>query len=220
MPSGKPWSVNTFDANAADASPIINAAQRARDEGADVVVASVHCCVEYQTEPTSAQRALAEKIAASGFVDLYIGHHAHVPQPIEKLPGGPNGDGMWTAFGLGNFLSNQYAECCTANSTSGVLLTATFDVDVDGTVSVAVEWTAITVDRLDHHTMHVLTDIPNGVGQLSAAEVAARHQRVADAVGGQAPERTSPVQALSDGVTTESRLAAIATAQSPETAAG
>lgn len=208
VPDGKPWSVNTFDANAADASPIISAAQRAREQGANVVVASVHCCVEYQTAPTAAQRALAEDIAASGLVDLYIGHHAHVPQPIEKLPGGPNGDGMWTAFGLGNHLSNQYAECCTANSTSGVLLTATFDVDVDGTVRVSVEWTATTVDRLAQHTMHVLTDITGGVGQLSAAEVAARHQRVADAVGGQAPERTVPATALSDGVQVESRAAA------------
>lgn len=220
VPDGKPWSVDTFNANAADASPIIASAQRARDQGADVVVASVHCCVEYRTEPTSAQRSLAEKIAASGLVDLYIGHHAHVPQPIEKLPGGPHGDGMWTAFGLGNYLSNQYAECCTANSTSGVLLTSTFDVDVDGTVRVSVEWTATTVDRLANHTMHVLTDIPNGVGQLSAPEVAARHQRVADAVGSQAPERTVPATSLADGVETPSRLAAVATAHTPQPAAG
>ncbi len=216
-PSGMPWSVNTFDANAADATPIIAAARAARDQGADVVLASVHCCVEYRTEPTAAQRSLAEKIAASGLVDLYIGHHAHVPQPIEKLPGGPYGDGMWTAFGLGNFLSNQYTECCTANSTSGVLLTATFDVDVDDTVTVSVEWTAITVDRGDRHAMHVLTDVPNGVGTLSRAEVAARHKRVADAVGSQAPERTTPAEALSDGVVTLSRVGAVAT--SAETSA-
>lgn len=219
-PSGMPWSVNTFDANAADAAPIIAAAKEARAQGADVVLASVHCCVEYRTEPTDAQRSLAEKIAASGLVDLYIGHHAHVPQPIEKLPGGPGGDGMWTAFGLGNYLSNQYAECCTANSTSGVLLTATFDVDVDDTVTVSVEWTAITVDRGDRHAMHVLTDIPKGVGSLTKAEVAARHKRVADAVGSQAPERTVPAESLSDGVVTESRVGAIATSADIDAASG
>ena len=212
MPSGKPWTVNVFNADAADASPIIAAAQTARDQGADVVIASVHCCVEYRTEPTAAQRSLAEKIAASGLVDLYIGHHAHVPQPIEKLTGGTTGDGMWTAFGLGNFLSNQHPDCCTVNSTSGVLLTASFDVGVDGEVSVSVEWTAITVDRLDSHTMHVLQDVPEGVGQLSAAEVAARYQRVAEAVGGQARERTEPPTPLSDGVATVSRVDAIPTA--------
>ncbi|HZJ39458.1 MAG TPA: CapA family protein [Demequina sp.] len=219
-PSGMPWSVNTFDADAADAAPIIAAAQAARDQGADVVLASVHCCVEYRTEPTDAQRSLAEKIAASGLVDLYIGHHAHVPQPIEKLPGGPNGDGMWTAFGLGNFLSNQHPGCCTANSTTGVLLTATFDVDVDGTVTVSVEWTAVTVDRGDHHAMHVLTDVPNGVGSLSQAEVAARHQRVADAVGSQSPERTTPAESLSDGVATQSRVGAVPTSAETPASSG
>jgi poly-gamma-glutamate synthesis protein (capsule biosynthesis protein) len=212
MPSGKPWAVNVFNADAADAAPIISAAQTARDQGADVVIASVHCCVEYRTEPTPAQRSLAEKIAASGLVDLYIGHHAHVPQPIEKLPGGTTGDGMWTAFGLGNFLSNQHPDCCTVNSTSGVMLTASFDVDVGGKVNVSVEWTAITVDRLDRHTMHVLHDVPDGTGQLSAAEVAARYQRVAEAVGGQAQERTEPPAPLADGVVTVSRVDATPTA--------
>ncbi len=199
-PPGQPWAVNTFSADQADAAPIITAAQHARDQGADIVVASVHCCVEYQTAPTAAQRSVAEQVAASGLVDLWIGHHAHVPQPIERLAGGPDGDGMWVAFGLGNFLSNQDTQCCVANTNSGVLLTATFTIDASDKVDVGVEWTAITVDRLSRHTMHVLTDVAGGTGGLSAAEVAARHQRVANAVGLQAPERTIPVGHLAFGI--------------------
>jgi poly-gamma-glutamate synthesis protein (capsule biosynthesis protein) len=205
-PAGQPWAVNTFDADGADAAPIIEAAQRARDQGADVVIASVHCCVEYQTAPTAAQRSIAEQIAASGLVDLYIGHHAHVPQPIEKLAGGPHGDGMWVAFGLGNFLSNQDSRCCAVETPSGVLLTATFSVDADDRVDVGVEWTAITVDTLSRHTMHVLSDIPGGSGGLSAAEVSIRHARVADAVGTQAPERLAPVAPLAFGVSVVPRV--------------
>ncbi|NTV39754.1 MAG: CapA family protein, partial [Demequinaceae bacterium] len=139
-------------------------------------------------------------VANSGLVDLWIGHHSHVPQPIEKLQGGPNGDGMWVAFGLGNFLSNQDTQCCVANTNSGVLLTATFTIDASSEVVVGVEWTAVTVDRLAKHTMHVLTDVPTGAGRLSAAEVAARHQRVAEAVGPQAPERTTPATHLALGI--------------------
>ena len=199
-PPGEPWAVDTFNAEASDADPVIAAAQRARDAGADVVVASVHCCVEYRTEPTPAQRLLAERIAESGVVDLYVGHHAHVPQPIELLPGGPNGDGMWVAFGLGNYLSNQDTQCCVAQTNSGVLLTATFTVDSDKRVTVAPEWTPITVDRLGKHRVYALTDIPDGVGRLSAAEVAARIDRVAAAVGGQAPMRTTPAPALARGI--------------------
>lgn len=199
-PPGEPWAVDTFNAESSDAEPVIAAAQHARAAGADVVVASIHCCVEYRTEPMPAQRLLAERIAASGEVDLYVGHHAHVPQPIELLPGGPSGDGMWVAFGLGNYLSNQDTQCCVAQTNSGVLLTATFTVDRDKHVTVEPEWTPITVDRLGKHRVYVLTDFPDGVGRLSAAEVAARIERVSSAVGGQAPMRTTPAPALARNV--------------------
>lgn len=197
-PDGMPWAVNTFDADAADAQPIIDRAQQARDAGADVVIASVHCCVEYQTAPTPAQRKIAEDIAASGLVDLYVGHHAHVPQPVERLPGGPDGTGMWTAFGLGNFLSNQDTQCCVAETNSGILLTATFTVSAAGEVDVDAEWTAVTVDRKSRHTVHALRDIPDGTATLSASEVAARLKRVTDAAGPDAPERTEPATAAAD----------------------
>lgn len=198
LPSDAPWAVNLFDADAADADPIIDAAREAREAGADVVIASVHCCVEYRTEPTPAQRRLVEKIAASGEVDLYVGHHGHVPQPIEKMEGGPYGDGMWAAFGLGNYLSNQDTQCCRAETNSGVLMTSTFTVDPDGTVDVEVEWTGITVDRLNSHTMHVLADIQDGTGRISASDAQGRYNRVRNAVGDEAAERTEPAGALAD----------------------
>ncbi|WP_062377333.1 CapA family protein [Demequina pelophila] len=206
MPEGRPWAVNVFDADAADARPIIDAAQEARDAGADIVLASVHCCVEYRTAPTDAQRAIATQIAESGLVDLYIGHHAHVPQPIELLPGGPSGDGMWTAFGLGNFLSNQDDHCCVAETSSGVLLSATFELFPGEAPAVDVGWTGVTVDRVSGHRLHALADIADGVGALTADEVAARHARVADAVGGDAPEVTEPVAALAEAVTAVPRV--------------
>ncbi|WP_156159144.1 CapA family protein [Demequina gelatinilytica] len=196
MPVANPWSVDLFDADAEDATPIIEAAQRARDDGADVVVASVHCCVEYRTAPSDAQRAIAQQIADSGLVDLYIGHHAHVPQPIELLPGGPSGDGMWTAFGLGNMLSNQDSVCCVAATANGVLLDATFTVSPDGDVGVDVGWYATTVDKRGGHRIYALADVADGVGTLSAAEVATRHAAVRDAVGDDAPEQTAPPTSL------------------------
>lgn len=198
MPANAPWAVNVFNADAEDAAPIIAAAAEARAQGADIVVASVHCCVEYRIAPTAAQRSIAEQIAASGLVDLYIGHHAHVPQPIELLPGGVYGEGMWTAFGLGNYLSNQDTQCCVSDTNSGVLLTATFSVSPEGKTDVGVEWTAVTVDRLGKHTMYATREALGGVGRLSANEVQARLDRVANAVGPQAPERTAPPTALAD----------------------
>ncbi len=199
VPSGKPWSVNTFNANAADVSGLLAQAKAARAAGADVVIASVHCCVEYQTQPTAAQQAVMQKIADSGLVDLVIGHHAHVVQPIKKLSGGPNGQGMWVAYGLGNYISNQdYSTVGHTETATGVLLTATFTVAVDGTVDVGVEWTGVTVDRTGGHKLYVLSDIPKGVGNLSAAEVAKRYALLRDDVGNQAPERKTPPTHLAD----------------------
>ena len=107
----KPWSVNLIDVPA-----MVAQATAARAAGADLVIASVHCCVEYQTEPTPEQVAIDQQLADSGVFDLVIGHHAHVPQPVAHLSGGPRGEGMWVAYGLGNYLSNQDGECCSPNT--------------------------------------------------------------------------------------------------------
>ena len=199
VPAGKPWSVNVFNASSANVTPILDAAKEARAEGADVVIASVHCCVEYVTQPTATQEAIATKIAESGLVDLYIGHHAHVPQPIVKLDGGPGGKGMWVAYGLGNFISNQDASTVgVEESVSGVLLRATFTVSPDDDVSVDAGWTAVTVDRLHGHVVYPITKNSGAVGKLTAAQVKSRWNLVHDAVGDAAPEVPDAGDPLAD----------------------
>ncbi|WP_028049877.1 CapA family protein [Cellulomonas sp. URHD0024] len=192
----KPWSVNLIDVPAMAAQ-----AAAARTAGADLVIASVHCCVEYQTAPTTEQVAFDQALADTGQFDLLIGHHAHVPQPVVKLSGGPRGEGMWVAYGLGNFLSNQDDACCVENTDSGLLLTAHVSspgaFHARGTVAgparvTGVEWTPITVDRLGGHQVHALVDIPTGTSSLSPAAVADRLARVTAAAGDQAPQRTTP----------------------------
>ena len=184
----KPWSIRL-----ADPAAIIAQAVAARAAGADLVVVSVHCCVEYQTAPTPEQLALDQTLADSGVIDVVFGHHAHVPQPIAKLTGGPAGAGMWVFYGLGNFLSNQDSDCCSPSTDSGVLAEVTVVKPPDGPARVtAAEWTGITVDRLGHHRVYALPAIASGAGSLSAAEVAARAARVSAAVGTQAPERLQP----------------------------
>jgi poly-gamma-glutamate synthesis protein (capsule biosynthesis protein) len=193
----KPWSVERIDV------PLLVAqATAARAAGADLVVASIHCCVEYRTEPTPEQAATEQALADSGVIDLVIGHHAHVPQPVVRLAGGPRGEGMWVAYGLGNYLSNQDDACCSPDTASGLLLTAhvtaTGAFPARGTPAgparvTGVEWTPVTVDRSGGHQVHALVDIPGGTATLSAAQVADRASRARAAAGTQAPERTSPV---------------------------
>ena len=206
VPAGKPWSVNVFNANDADVTPILDAAKDAREQGADIVVTSVHCCVEYTTQPTSTQKAIASQIADSGLVDLYIGHHAHVPQPIARLDGGPDGNGMWVAYGLGNFISNQAQDTVGHPETSnGLVITATFTVAPDGAVEVGVGWTAVTVDRLGDHIVYPITEDTGKVGGLSASTVKSRWQLVANAAGDEAVEVKEPGAPLADFVWSTTR---------------
>lgn len=197
VPADAPWSVTT----PVDTEAIVADAKRARDEGADVVLVSVHCCVEYVSDPTDEQQRIATELATSGVVDLLIGHHAHVPQPVVRLDGGPGGDGMWVAYGLGNYVSNQGAHCCSARTDSGLLLTATLHKPADGGPDeggparvTGVEWTAVTVDRGSGHRVEPMpsTALEAGVGGLGPAETRARWERVAQVVGDESPERTSP----------------------------
>lgn len=191
MPVPADYSVNLINTDR-----IIADAKAARAAGADLVVVSLHCCVEYVSEPAAEQVAVAQALADSGEVDLVIGHHAHVPQPIAHLTGGPDGTGMWVAYGLGNFISNQGAHCCTARTDSGLILEATIRKPVDGPARVeSVGWTAVTVDLTDGHKVEPLSALAAagaGVGSLSPAEVKARHDRVTAVVGDAAPELLAP----------------------------
>jgi poly-gamma-glutamate synthesis protein (capsule biosynthesis protein) len=98
-PPGREWSVDVFDAP--DVTRVLTAAAAARAAGAEVVVASVHCCAEYDHEPTRAQEQAVRALLASPDVDLVLGHHAHVVQPVERI------DGEWVAYGLGNHVAEH-----------------------------------------------------------------------------------------------------------------
>ncbi|MGV9368195.1 CapA family protein [Amycolatopsis sp. NPDC003731] len=96
VPAGKPWLANQIDVD-----DVLAAAKKAKQAGAQVVIASLHWGVEYQHDPTAEQRSQAKKILASDDVDLIVGHHAHVVQPFEKI------GGKWVAYGLGNSIARH-----------------------------------------------------------------------------------------------------------------
>jgi poly-gamma-glutamate capsule biosynthesis protein CapA/YwtB (metallophosphatase superfamily) len=99
LPGGREWSVDV--AGVPDVHGMLAAAARARAAGAEVVVASLHCCVEYDNDPTGAQVAAVRTLLASPDIDLVLGHHAHVVQPFERI------DGEWVAYGLGNLIAQH-----------------------------------------------------------------------------------------------------------------
>jgi len=126
LPAERPWLVNLIDP-----MQIVADATDARRRGAEVVIVSLHWGVEKVWQPSSYQREVAGAITASGQVDLVIGHHAHVLQPIEQV------NGRWVAFGLGNHLSNMTEGFgWPASSQDGALLLVTVHRRADGTIAV------------------------------------------------------------------------------------
>jgi poly-gamma-glutamate synthesis protein (capsule biosynthesis protein) len=95
-PSDEPWRTSLIDAGR-----LIADAQLARARGAQLIVVSLHWGSSGSHRASQYQRDIADELAASGVIDLVVGHHAHVVQPIERI------GNMWVAFGLGNLISNM-----------------------------------------------------------------------------------------------------------------
>jgi hypothetical protein len=83
------------------------AAANARAAGADVVLLSIHWGTEYHTDPDARQRELAAALIEGG-VDVILGHHPHVVQPMEAMTTADGRTGL-VVYSMGNFLSNQSA---------------------------------------------------------------------------------------------------------------
>ena len=96
LPEGRPWSVSLWDAR-----NLIDQAQRARQAGADIVVVHMHGGDEYSHLPNADQVALVRRLTASPAVDLVLGDHAHVVQPITRV------NGKWVVYGMGNMIAQQ-----------------------------------------------------------------------------------------------------------------
>jgi poly-gamma-glutamate synthesis protein (capsule biosynthesis protein) len=71
----------------------------------DFLVVSLHWGEEYQMEAGKEQISLAEFLAEQN-VDLIIGHHPHVLQPVTSI-NRPDGKKTLCFYSLGNFVSNQ-----------------------------------------------------------------------------------------------------------------
>lgn len=126
LPDQQPWLANLIDPER-----IVADAADARRRGAKLVVVSLHFGVEKVAQPSKYQRDVAEAVMGSGQVDLIVGHHAHVLQPIERV------QGRWVAFGLGNHISNMTNGFgWPAESQDGAVLLVSVRRNADGTLTV------------------------------------------------------------------------------------
>ncbi len=123
---GEEWRSNLIDP-----ALVISDAQAMRARGAEAVIVSFHWGIERVVEPTGFQREVAEAVTASGEVDLIVGHHAHVLQPIEQV------NGVWVVWGMGNVLSNHPTSSqWPASSQDAAVFTTALHRSPDGSITV------------------------------------------------------------------------------------
>ena len=93
-PSGKEYYLNLYDPEI-----VKNDIEKYRDK-VDLLMVAMHWGQEYTHTPINSQREIANYLADLG-VDIIIGAHPHVVEPVEKI------NNTLVIYSLGNFISAQ-----------------------------------------------------------------------------------------------------------------
>ncbi len=78
----------------------------ARERGAHAICVNLHWGIEYQLKPVASQRDLGDWLVSQG-VDLIIGGHPHVVEPMEMRYSKEHDKNVLLVYSMGNFISNQ-----------------------------------------------------------------------------------------------------------------
>lgn len=106
-------------------------------EGAEARVVFIHWGTEYKTVPNESQKKIAQRLCDLG-VDVIVGNHAHVAQPVELLTSSTfAAHKTLCIYSTGNAVSNIYrSKNFPAQTEDGMLFRFTLAKYSDGTVLV------------------------------------------------------------------------------------
>ena len=142
VPSDKKFCINLIDKDL-----IKKHIETAKNQNVDMIVACMHWGTEYQTKQNSEQEELADFLFQNG-VNVIIGNHPHVIQPMEKrtvtLEDGSTRDGF-VVYALGNFICDQNA----VNTRDSIILNLKITKHTDG---------SITIDNYDYVPIYMYKD--------------------------------------------------------------
>ncbi len=131
---------NYFHADSLDAfyTEVDGYLQEMEAAGAEATIMYIHWGVEYQTYANDQQKAISQKLCDLG-IDVIIGGHPHVIQPISLLESTVDPEHKTVClYSMGNAVSNQrlgnISYINTAHTEDGVLFNVTFCKYSDGTV--------------------------------------------------------------------------------------
>ncbi|MDO5368358.1 CapA family protein [Kocuria sp.] len=146
--------------------------EKAREQGADVVIAAMHSIMEYQDTTDVYQTTTAHALVDSGAFDAVYGHGSHSVQPIE------NYKGKWIVYGLGNTVSETSTAYETNNQ--GLITRFQFARGNDGEWDVSdLSWAPSSNTQGGRYAWcSAASDAPNGTCR-SQAEDAQNRERIA-----------------------------------------
>lgn len=117
--------------------------EKVRDQ-VDVLIVAMHWGVEYTHTPTAYEKDMAKYLASLG-VDIIIGTHPHVIQPIEWI------DDTLVIYSLGNFISAQYqnySTCTNYKCTVGLMTSLRIEKTVKG------DEVSIKIDNIENELIY------------------------------------------------------------------
>lgn len=163
VPTGKDYCINLIDKDL-----IKKQLELAKAENPDIICVSMHWGIEYQTKQNKEQEALADFLFENG-VDIILGSHPHVLQPMEKrtitLEDGSTKDGF-VIYSLGNFMSGQVKE----NTKNSIILDLKITKKAqDGKISIdSVNYTPIYMYKSTAKTKaYKILDIENSISKYN-----------------------------------------------------
>lgn len=153
-------------------------ANKAREQGADVVAMSMHSLQEYLDYADSWQVSAAHELADTGAFDLIYGAGCHCVQPIEHY------NNTWIIYGTGNAITVSAPPERIVNN-QGI----TVRIQFAGKRGVAGSWYVNRIDWVPHANEQlgefrwcpIASDKPNGTCWSEATDAAVR-QRIWDVI--------------------------------------
>lgn len=88
-----------------------------RNARAEIIIANMHWGEEYHLQPVASEKSMADYLTSLG-VDVIMGSHPHVVQPVETRTNPITGTPVQVIYSLGNFISNQQ----DTNSRGGLMV--------------------------------------------------------------------------------------------------
>lgn len=173
-PGGDTWRSNVIDEDA-----ILAEAAAARAAGAEFVVLAMHWGDEYRHDPNSQQLELAPRLIETADIDLVLGHHAHVVQPLEYV------DGEWVVYGMGNLMSAHRTPGEPQNEGMLVRFTVTEELEAGRFTTTAAEYLPLLqTDAMPVSVVNVPAALDGGdTGTATTARIDEAMDRTTEVVG-------------------------------------